>query len=48
MARRSQRTEDLLEGLVEQQTRFFARLSDFLGSEEETEPVDYDPGMEVQ
>jgi hypothetical protein len=48
MGRRAERTEDLLEGLVEQQTRFFARLSDFLSSDEGTEPPDHDPGMEVQ
>jgi len=48
MARRAERTEDLLEGLVEQQTRFFAQLSDLLDSGEGTEPSDHDPGMEVQ
>jgi hypothetical protein len=48
MGRRAERTEDLLEDVVEQQTRFFAQPSSLLGSEG-TEPADGgSPGMKVQ
>ncbi len=49
MARRSENTERLLEGLVEQQTHFFASLSRLLRPDDREEPVhDDEPGMEIQ
>ncbi len=47
MARRAERTEDLLEGLVEQQTRFFASLSGLLQPDEPGEADPDERGMEI-